>query len=105
MQLAELRDVESRLYAELIKTPQQGEAFAEVIKTVLDRETAFVKWKAEGATPFWEKAVAAPKTATSCKLHGPFILPFGLVLGFCVIPVTALACIVDSCVRQLVPVP
>ena len=79
LQLAELRDAETQLYEELIKTPQQGEAFAEVIKTILDRETAFVKWKADGATAFWEQAAAAPKTAVSCKLQGPSILSLAFV--------------------------
>ena len=67
--MAELKDVENQLYDELSKTPKQGEAFAEVIKTVLDRETAFVKWKLEGATAFWDKEAAAPKMA-SCELEG-----------------------------------
>ena len=69
LQLTELKDVENQLYDELSKTPKQGEAFADVVKTVLDRETAFAKWKAEGATAFWDKEAAAPKSA-SCKLEG-----------------------------------
>lgn len=69
LQLAELKDVENQLYDELSKTPKQGEPFADAIKTVLDRETAFVKWKLEGATAFWDKEAAAPKVA-SCKLKG-----------------------------------
>ena len=70
LQLVELKDVENQLYNELSKTPKQCEAFADVIKTVLDRETAFAKWKMEGATAFWDKEAAAPKVATSCKLVG-----------------------------------
>ena len=70
LQLAELKDVENQLYDELSKTPKQGEAFADAIKTVLDRETAFAKWKLEGATAFWNKEAAAPKVASTCKLEG-----------------------------------
>lgn len=72
LQLAELKHVENQLYEELSKTPKQGAAFADVIKTVLDRETAFLKWKLDGseATVFWNKAVAPLKVASSCKLEG-----------------------------------
>ena len=70
LQLAELKDVENQLYEELSKTPKQGDAFAEVIRTVLDRESAFVKWKVDGATVFWDKEAAPPKVASSCKPEG-----------------------------------
>lgn len=71
LQLAELRSMESQLYDELSKTPKQGGAFADVIKTVLDRETAFLKWKVDGTANFWDKPAAAPaagpKVSSSCK--------------------------------------
>lgn len=79
MQLAELKHVENQLYEELSKTPKQGAAFADVIKTVLDRETAFLKWKLDGAeaTVFWNKAAVPLKVPSSCKLeeaqHAPVL--------------------------------
>ena len=72
LQLAELRDMENKLYDELSRTPKQGDAFAEVVKTVLERESAFVKWKVDGAAVFWDKEAAAPKTTSKCK-PGVFI--------------------------------
>lgn len=60
--------MENKLYNELSKTPKQGEAFADMIRTVLERESAFVKWKVDGAAVFWDKEAAAPKATSKCKL-------------------------------------
>ena len=67
MQVQELGQLQQDIYEELSHTPQQGGAFTDVMKTVLERETAFVKWKSEGATPYWEKPGAGPEAGATCK--------------------------------------
>lgn len=55
LQYSELQALQQQLYEELNRTPEQGQAFTDVMKTVLDRETAFVAWKSAGAPEYWQK--------------------------------------------------
>lgn len=55
LQKQPLQTLQQQLYEELSKTPEHGQAFTDVVKTVMDRETAFVSWKSEGAPEYWQK--------------------------------------------------
>ena len=67
MQIPELAQLQQQLYDELSRTPEQGPAFTNVVKALLERETAFVKWKSEGAAAYWEASGPGPQPALSCK--------------------------------------
>ena len=67
MQVQELAQLQQQLYEELSRTPEQGAAFTDVVKTVLERETAFVKWKSEGASPYWDVTGSGPDNTASCE--------------------------------------
>ncbi|DBA90252.1 hypothetical protein WJX77_005954 [Trebouxia sp. C0004] len=64
-QVQELAQLQQQLYEELSRTPKRGAAFTDVVKTVLERETAFVKWKSEGASPCWDVAGSGPDIKAS----------------------------------------
>lgn len=64
-QVQELAQLQQQLYEELSRTPEQGAAFTDVVKTVLERETAFVKWKSEGASPYWDVTGRGPDNTAS----------------------------------------
>lgn len=72
MQKKQLRELQQLLYEELSRTPEQGQAFTDVVRTVMDRETAFVSWKSEGAPEYWQKTepglptVSDSERKTSC---------------------------------------
>ncbi len=69
LQVQELAQLQQQLYEELSRTPEQGAAFTDVVKTVLERETAFVKWKSEGASPYWDATGSGPDNTASCEPH------------------------------------
>lgn len=70
LQISEHAQLQQQLYEELSRTPEQGAVFTDMVKTVLERETAFVKWKSEGAAAYWEKTGPGPAVAASRK-HTP----------------------------------
>ncbi len=67
LQVQELAQLQQQLYEELSRTPEEGAAFTDVVKTVLERETAFVKWKSEGASPYWDATGSGPDNTASCE--------------------------------------
>ncbi|KAL0042710.1 hypothetical protein WJX79_008364 [Trebouxia sp. C0005] len=72
-QVQELAQLQQQLYEELSRTPEQGAAFTDIVKTVLERETAFVKWKSEGASPYWDVTGSGPDNTASLNRPLPAV--------------------------------